>query len=149
MKLSKTWWNLSNFYNYRTYLLGFFMDGCVEIRSMAENSLELVFYYGCVCNCKYEREVFNASEMYVCHFFLKNLYLLTYYYNMYMFGCAIFSHNLLTGVSSFFYCCTRPVFQMNLSFFLNCLSQKDLFFLIFSERFLFSRGKLKNVSTMK
>lgn len=72
-------WNLSNSYNYRTFLLEFFMDGCVEIRSMSENSLELVFYYHCVCNCKYEREVFNASEVYVCHFFLKNLYLLTCY----------------------------------------------------------------------
>lgn len=131
MKLSKTWWNLSNSYNYRTFLLEFFMDGCVEIRSMAENSLELVFYYRCVCNCKYEREVFNASEVYVCHFFLKNLYLLTYYYDMYMFGCAIFSHNLLTGVSSFFYCCTKT-----------CISNELIFFsrLSLSKRFIFSNS---------
>lgn len=128
------------------------MDGCVEIRSMAENSLELVFYYHCVCNCKYEREVFNASEMYVCHFFLKNLYLLTYYYDMYMFGCAIFSHNLLTGVS-FFYCCTKTCISNELIFFLNCVSQKNLFFLIqfFRKIFLFKGkiGKGKNVSTRK
>lgn len=45
------------------------MDGCVEIRFMVENLIELVFYYRCVCNCKYEREVFNVFEMYVCYFF--------------------------------------------------------------------------------
>lgn len=118
------------------------MDGCVEIRSMAENSIELVFYYRCVCNCKYEREVFNASEMYVCHFFLKNLYLLTYYYDMYMFGCAIFSHNLLTGVSSFFYCFTKTCISNELIFFLNCVSQKDLFFLVlFFRNIFFIQGK--------
>lgn len=123
------------------------MDGCVEIRSMAENSIELVFYYRCVCNCKYEREVFNASEMYVCHFFLKNLYLLTYYYDMYMFGCAIFSHNLLTGVSSLFYCFTKTCISNELIFFLNCVSQKRFIFSssVFQKHFFYSREKLEKV----
>lgn len=79
------------------------MDGCVEIRFMVENLIELVFYYCCVCNCKYEREVFNVFEMYVCYFFLKNLYLLICYYNMYMFGCVIFFYNLLLNWCVFFF----------------------------------------------
>lgn len=143
MKLSKTWWNLSNSYNYRTFLLEFFMDGCVEIRSMAENSLELVFYYRCVCNCKYEREVFNASEVYVCHFFLKNLYLLTYYYDMYMFGCAIFSHNLLLNWCVFFLLLLyKDLYFKWIDLFSQlCLSKRIIFSNLVFQKHFFIQGK--------
>lgn len=143
MKLSKTWWNLSNSYNYRTFLLEFFMDGCVEIRSMAENSLELVFYYRCVCSCKYEREVFNASEVYVCHFFLKNLYLLTYYYDMYMFGCAIFSHNLLLNWCVFFLLLLyKDLYFKWIDLFSQlCLSKRIIFSNLVFQKHFFIQGK--------
>lgn len=124
------------------------MDGCVEIRSMAENSIELVFYYRCVCNCKYEREVFNASEMYVCHFFKKNLYLLTYYYDMYMFGCAIFSHNLLLNWCVFFLLLLyKDLYFKWIDLFSQlCLSKRLIFSSsVFQKHFFYSREKLEKV----
>lgn len=91
------------------------MDGCVEIRSMAENSIELVFYYRCVCNCKYEREVFNASEMYVCHFFFKEFIfvdLLLQYVHVWL--CYFLPQSIIKLVCLLsFIALQRPVFQMN------------------------------------
>lgn len=127
--LSKTWWNLSNSYNYRTFLLEFFMDGCVEIRSMSENSLELVFYYHCVCNCKYEREVFNASEVYLCHFFFKEFIfvdLLLRYVHVWL--CYFLPQSIIKLVCLLsFIALQRPVFQMNWSFF-SIVSLKKIYF---------------------
>lgn len=106
------------------------MDGCVEIRSMSENSLELVFYYHCVCNCKYEREVFNASEVYVCHFFFKEFIfvdLLLRYVHVWL--CYFLPQSIIKLVClSFFYCFTKTCISNELIFFLNCVPQKDLFF---------------------